>query len=105
MRAPDGQDYRGIGVYRQIVPHEKIVYTDAFADAEGNEVPPSHCGMSASQPAESLITVTFTEHQGTTTVTLRQTVPDAVEERAGMAQGRTETLRRLAEPLAALTAG
>ena len=101
MRAPDGQDYWGIGVYRDIVPSEKIVYTDAFADAEGNQVPPSHYGMSASHPAESLVTVTFTEHQGKTTVTLRHTVPDAVEERAGMAQGWTEMLQRLAVDLAA----
>ena len=45
--------------------------------------------------------MTFTEHQGKTTVTLRQTVPDAVEEREGMAQGWTEMLQRLAVDLAA----
>jgi uncharacterized protein YndB with AHSA1/START domain len=101
MRSPEGQDYWGIGLYREIVPPERIVYTDAFADAEGNRVPPSHYGMSASHPAESLVTVTFTEQQGKTTVTVRQTVPDAVEERAGMEQGWTEMLERLADEAAA----
>jgi uncharacterized protein YndB with AHSA1/START domain len=100
MRAPNGRDYWGIGLYREIVPPQRIVYTDAFADAEGNRVPPSHYGMSASHPAESLVTVTFTEHQGKTTVTVRQTVPDSVEEREGMEQGWTEMLVRLADDLA-----
>lgn len=100
MRAPDGQDYWGIGIYREIVPPEKIVYTDSFADAQGNLVSPSHYGMSASHPAESLVTLMFTEHQGKTTVTLRQTVPDSAEEREGMQQGWTEMLGRLADELA-----
>jgi len=105
MRSPDGQDYWGIGVYREIVPPERIVYTDAFADAEGNQVPPSHYGMSASHPAETLVTVTFTEHGGKTTLTLRQSVPESVEEREGMQQGWTEMLERLADDLAAIPLG
>jgi len=101
MRSPEGQDYWGKGVYREIVPPEKIVYTDSFADADGNPVPPSHYGMSASHPAESLVTATFTEHQAKTTVTLRQTVPESVKEREGMQQGWTEMLQRLADDLVA----
>jgi uncharacterized protein YndB with AHSA1/START domain len=100
MRSPDGQDYWGLGVYREIAPSEKIVYTDSFADAQGNPAPPSQYGMSASHPAESLVTVTFTEQHGQTSVTVRQTVSDAVEERAGMEQGWTEMLERLADDLA-----
>lgn len=102
MRSPEGQDYWGIGVYREIVLPERIVYTDSFADAQGDPVPPSHYGMSAIHPAESLVTVTFTEWQGKTALTLRQTVPDSVEEREGMERGWTEMLVRLADDLAAL---
>jgi uncharacterized protein YndB with AHSA1/START domain len=79
---------------------ESIVYTDSFPGAKGDPVPPSQYGMSASRPAESLGTVKLTEHQGKTGVTVHQALPDAVEERAGMAQGRTKMLERLADDLA-----
>jgi len=46
MRAPDGQDFWSTGVYREIVPQERIVATDSFADEKGNVVPASHYGMS-----------------------------------------------------------
>ncbi len=100
MRSPEGRDYWGRGVYREIVERERIVYTDSFADEEGNPVEPTHYGMSADHPPETLVTVTFTEHEGKTKVTLRHAVPEAVPERAGMQQGWTEMLDRLAEELA-----
>lgn len=100
MRSPDGQSIWGIGKYREIVAHERIVYTDAFSDAKGNVVPPSHYGMSASHPAETLVSVTFTEHEGRTQVKLRHSIPGPVEERTAMEQGWSEMLERLAENLA-----
>jgi uncharacterized protein YndB with AHSA1/START domain len=100
MRSPEGQDIWGIGVYREIVEPERIVYTDAFADAEGNPVPPAHYGMSSSHPPETLVTVTFAEHEGKTTLTLRHSILESVEEREGTQQGWTEMLDRLAEELA-----
>ena len=39
MRSPEGQDYWGTGVYREIVPQERIVCTDSFADEKGDVVP------------------------------------------------------------------
>src|SRR5512145_956811 len=39
MRSPEGQDYWSTGVYRDIVPMKRIVYTDSFADDKGNVVP------------------------------------------------------------------
>ncbi len=100
MRSPEGRDVWGRGVYREIIAPERIVYTDSFADAEGNPVPPAHYGMSPRHPAEMLVTVTFTEHEGKTTVTLQHAVPESVPERSGMQQGWTEMLDRLAEELA-----
>jgi len=100
MRSPEGQDIWGIGVYREIVAPERIVYTDAFADAEGNPVPPAHYGMSASHPAETLVTVTFAEHVGKTKLTLRHSISESVKERGGAEQGWTEMMDRLAEHLA-----
>ncbi len=71
MRWPDGKDYWSTGVYREIVPMERIVYTDSFADEKGNVVPATHYGMSADIPLEMLVTVTFEEQKGKTKMTLR----------------------------------
>jgi len=50
MRSPEGQDIWSTGVYREIVPLERIVSTDSFADAEGNVVPASHYGIPGDFP-------------------------------------------------------
>ncbi|MGA9121226.1 MAG: SRPBCC domain-containing protein [Bacteroidota bacterium] len=102
MRLSDGREIWGRGIYREIVEPERLVYTDSFADAEGNAVSPAAYGMSSSHPAESLVTVTFTEEAGRTTVTLRHSVPESVEEREGMKQGWSEMLERLAGSLVAV---
>jgi uncharacterized protein YndB with AHSA1/START domain len=70
MRSPDGQDNCTTGVYREIVPFERLVYTDSPADAEGTVVPPSHYGMPADTKMEALVTVTFEDHAGKTKMTL-----------------------------------
>jgi uncharacterized protein YndB with AHSA1/START domain len=100
MRSPEGRDYWGIGIYREIVSPERIVYTDAFTDADGNPVAPSHYGMSSSHPAETLVTVTFEEQNGRTKLTLRHGIPETVTERDGTQQGWNELFDRLAELLA-----
>jgi uncharacterized protein YndB with AHSA1/START domain len=100
MRMADGQEIWALGIYREIVAPERIVYTDTFADAEGNQVPPSHYGMSASHPAETLVTVTFADHDGGTKLTLRNSFPASVAERGATAQGWGEMLDRLAGELA-----
>ncbi|MFZ5522801.1 MAG: SRPBCC domain-containing protein [Pseudomonadota bacterium] len=99
MRLPEGRDIWGMGIYREIVAPALIVYTDSFADAQGNPVPPAHYGMSASHPAETLVTVSFEEHEGKTRLTLRHAIPVSVEEREGTEQGWGEMLDRLAEIL------
>jgi uncharacterized protein YndB with AHSA1/START domain len=71
MRSPEGQDYWSTGVYREIVPLERLVMTDSFADEKGNVVPASHYGMPGEWPLELLVTVTFEETGGRTKMTLR----------------------------------
>jgi len=46
MRSPEGQDFWSTGVYLEIVPMDRIVATDSFADEKGNVVPASYYGMS-----------------------------------------------------------
>ena len=95
MRAPDGSQVCGLGIYREIVAPERLVYTDMFADADGNPVPPTHYGASPEYPAETLITVIFEEQDSRTRVTLRQGVPPNLKERDGMVQGWNEMLDHL----------
>jgi len=59
MRGPDGKDYWSTGAYREIVPFEKLVMTDSFADEKGTVVPASNYGLGGDFPLELLVTVTF----------------------------------------------
>ncbi len=96
MRSPDGQDYWGTGVYREIVKPERIVYTDSFADENGRVVPASHYGMSPDMPLELLVTVTFEEYgQGKTRLTLRHRGLPAGEMSEGTQTGWNESFDKL----------
>jgi len=72
MSSPGGYDFRNTGVYREIVPFERIVCTQSLADEKGNVVAPSHYGMSGDLPLETIVTVTFEEIDGKTRLILRQ---------------------------------
>jgi uncharacterized protein YndB with AHSA1/START domain len=97
MRGPAGEDACGKATYREIVEPERIVYTDAFADASGNVL--------AEMP-QMVITLTFTEQDGKTTLTNRVEFASAADKEAtlgmGMVEGLTQTLDRLEEYLAQL---
>lgn len=97
MKGPEGEQSCGLAIYHEIVPPERIVYTDYFADAEGN---PKE-GL-----PESRITAAFTERDGKTTFTgtaLYKTKEDRdTVLRMGMVEGMTESLNRLEEFLASL---
>jgi uncharacterized protein YndB with AHSA1/START domain len=99
MRSPEGQDFWGTGVYREIVEPERIVYTDSFSDAEGNLVPASYYGMSGDWPLELLVTVTFEEYEGKTKMTLQHVGIPAGENRDLAKAGWNESFDKLAEYL------
>ena len=105
MRTPDGRDFWGRGVYREIVEPERIVYTDSFSDEEGNLVEPAHYGMSRNFPSETIITVTFGKLKGKTELTMHHAVMELIPEREEMQQGWTEMFDRLAEYLEKVGAG
>jgi uncharacterized protein YndB with AHSA1/START domain len=71
MRSADGKDYWSTGVYHEIIPLERIICTDSFADESGNIVPASHYGMKEDFPMTMLVTVTFEDLKGATKMTLR----------------------------------
>jgi uncharacterized protein YndB with AHSA1/START domain len=101
MRSPEGKDYWSTGIYREIVPLERIVCTDSFADEEGNVVPATYYGMSADYPLEMLVTVTFEEIDRKTKLTLQHALgPVPATERDLCQQGWSESLDKLAGNLA-----
>jgi uncharacterized protein YndB with AHSA1/START domain len=71
MRSPEGRDYWSTGVYRELVPFERLVCTDSFADQNGNVVPASYYDMEGDFPPELQVTLTFEEQGGKTSMTLR----------------------------------
>jgi uncharacterized protein YndB with AHSA1/START domain len=100
MRSPDGHDFWSAGFFREIVPLKRIVYSDSFADEQGNIVPGSHYGMSEDFPLELLVTLTFEDTgDGKTRFTSRHAgIPGGVH--GEMAQlGWNQSLDKFAESL------
>jgi uncharacterized protein YndB with AHSA1/START domain len=100
MQSQDGKTVYGRGIYKEVTPPERIVYSDSFSDENGNAVDPATYFAGADQPQEMLVTVTFTEREGKTIVTLRHAVPESAGDRGGIAQGWGEMFDRLAAELA-----
>ena len=88
MRAPTGIVYPMTGVFQEVIEPERIVFTSAALDDKGNPM------------FEVLITVTFSEQGGKTKQIMRARVikmtPLAAPYIAGMEQGWTQSLERLA---------
>jgi uncharacterized protein YndB with AHSA1/START domain len=91
MRAPDGVHHAMQGVYREITPPVRLVYTERYVTE----------GFTSN---DALVTVLFAEHDGMTTLTstsLYQSKTDRDGHLAtGMEGGAAETLDRLAALLA-----
>ena len=89
MRGPDGTVYPGKGIFREVVPPERLVLTTFALDQNGNEL------------LENLNTVTFEDVKGKTKLTLHVQVirskPEAAPYIAGMQEGWNQTIDRLQE--------
>jgi uncharacterized protein YndB with AHSA1/START domain len=99
MRWPDGRDNYTTGEYREIVPFERLVYTDCFADADGNVVPATYYGMSADIALEMLVTVVLEDHERGTKMTLTHAGLPAGEMSDMTSQSWNESFDKLAESL------
>ena len=97
MRSPDGQEAWGKSVYQEVDPPNKLVYTDAFADEQGNEVD----GL-----PKMLITMFFSS-EGSVCTIVSSTKFDSKEELQKVmdmqaVEGMSQTYDRLEEYLAKL---
>ncbi len=105
MRSPEGKDYWGTGVIREVVTGKRIVYTDSFADEKGNVVPATYYGLNPDTPLEMLATLTFEGANGKTKVTLRHAGLPIGPDRDGAAQGWNEMFDKLAASLESRSRG
>jgi uncharacterized protein YndB with AHSA1/START domain len=87
MRAPDGAEYPMTGLFRALVPPERLEFTTAAVDNDGNRL------------LEGQTTVTFAEQAGKTTLTVTSRavglVPIAPQMLAGMEAGWTGSIDKL----------
>lgn len=103
MRGPDGKDYFSTGVFREIVPMSRLVYTDSLADANGKVVPASYYGVPGDLPAETLVTVTFEDDGPRTRMTLRHAGMPAGTHSEMASEGWNQSFDKLAASLQAST--
>jgi uncharacterized protein YndB with AHSA1/START domain len=92
MRSPEGTEHRLRGVYREIVPPERLVFTHCWVDEDGTRGP------------ETLVTVTLSERDGLTEMMFHQGLFASVSARDRHEQGWTNCFERLAELLAGAAA-
>jgi uncharacterized protein YndB with AHSA1/START domain len=66
-QTPDGSmKMWSTGEYREVVPNERLVYTDSIADEHGNVVSPSAYGMNDEYPVTTEVTVLLEDLDGRT---------------------------------------
>jgi uncharacterized protein YndB with AHSA1/START domain len=101
MKTPEGKEFWGKFVYREIRAPEKIVYVNSFSDQEAGVT--RHPLTQDPWPLQMLTETTFAETGGKTTVTIKWVPLDPTDDeqatfdkgRPSMTQGWSGTLDRL----------
>jgi uncharacterized protein YndB with AHSA1/START domain len=88
MVSPEGEQHVSGGVYREIVPPQRLVMTEAWEDAEGK---PGH---------ETLVTITLDQRDDRTEMVFVQTGFEDAASRDGHREGWTEAFDALAAAFA-----
>lgn len=99
MRSPHGKDYWNTGVYRKIIPYERIVSTNSFADENGEVVPASHYGMDLEWSLELLLIITLEKHEHKTKLTIHHVGFPSDADSESAKQGWNESFDKLAQSL------
>jgi uncharacterized protein YndB with AHSA1/START domain len=107
MKSAEGHEMWGKFVYHEVTAPEKLVFVNSFSDEEGNVV---RAPFSETFPLEIYNVLTFTEHEGKTTLVMQGGPIDAKEEelqffyamRGNMQEGFAGTFSQLDDYLAKL---
>jgi len=93
MRSPDGTDYGCQGIYSEVTPPERLVFTNDAVDKDGKPL------------LKGFTTVTFEDHGGKTKLTLHTRAEGLVDYAPqmlkGMDQGWSQSLDKLAAHVSA----
>lgn len=109
MHGPAGsewdRDMYSAGIYKEIIPNEKLVVTDYFSDSDGNMIDPNKEGQDANFPKEMEVTVLFEDMgNGKTKLSIMYPRPETAEQfeamkKSGMVEGWNSSLDKLAKSL------
>lgn len=109
MHGPAGsewdKDMYSAGVYKEIVPNEKLIITDYFSDENGEFMEPSEQGQDSNFPKESTVTVLFEKVEGNKTkLSIIYPKPESEEQfeamkNSGMKEGWNSSLNKLTKAL------
>ncbi|MGH7245444.1 MAG: SRPBCC family protein [Candidatus Levyibacteriota bacterium] len=108
MHGPAGtqfdKDMYSAGVYKEIVPMEKIVVSDYFSDENSEKISAAQMGMPEDMPDEMDVTVTFEEIDSNKTKLSIIYSPKSQEQyeamlKSGMQEGWGTSLDKLADAL------
>lgn len=91
MRSPEGSMHTKRGIYREVLPPERLSFTYAWEDEHGQ---PGH---------EMFVTVTFRPQDGKTLLTLHQTGFESIAARDSHRGGWTSCLERFADFMTSLS--
>ena len=97
MASPDGSMKMWFtGKYTEIIPNERLVYTDSIADENGNVVSPAAMGMPGDHPETTEVTVLLEDLGGRTKMVMTHAGVPADSPGAG---GWMQAFDKLAESL------
>jgi uncharacterized protein YndB with AHSA1/START domain len=109
MHGPKGSDWDrnmySSGIFKEIIPNEKIVTTDYFSDEHGNKIKPSDEGQDVNFPTEMTVTITFKDAgNGKTKLTIFYPKAENKAQfeamlKSGMKEGWSSSLDKLANAL------
>ncbi|MEO6611720.1 MAG: SRPBCC domain-containing protein [Chitinophagaceae bacterium] len=71
MRSPGGEETWSTGIFKEIDPYKKLVFTDSFSDNKGNLIPASAMNMPGEWPLELLVIVHFRDQYPNTKILLQ----------------------------------
>ena len=99
MARPDGEMRMWfVGVFKEITPPTRLVYTESMADENGTIISPASMGMPAGTPDVTEIIVELAEETGGTRMTLVHVgVPEGTAGEGGWNQALEKLAARLAE--------
>lgn len=98
MRSAEGHDVWTTGTYREVDSPSRLVFTDSFADEQGNIVDAAELGF-GDMPREMLVVVTLEDLDGKTRLTLEHRGVPAGAMSDGTAMGWSESFDKLEQSL------